>query len=143
MIGAAVIVCALVAGIFYAFSSFVMGALGRLEPPAGIAAMQSINVVVLRPSFFLAFFGAGVVVIAAAVGSPTPEVIGGGALYLVGCLGVTIVRNVPLKERLAGLDAASAEGAAFWQDYLRRWARWNSVRTAASLAAAIVLWFGR
>ena len=143
MIGAAVIVCALVAGIFYAFSSFVMGALGRLEPPAGIAAMQSINVVVLRPSFFLAFFGAGVVVIAAAVGSPTPEVIGGGALYLVGCLGVTIVRNVPLKERLACLDAASAEGAAFWQDYLRRWTRWNSVRTAASLAAAIVLWFGR
>ena len=143
MIGAAVIVCALVAGIFYAFSSFVMGALGRLEPPAGIAAMQSINVVVLRPSFFLAFFGAGVVVIAAAVGSPTPEVIGGGALYLVGCLGVTIVRNVPLNERLARLDAASAEGAAFWQDYLRRWTRWNSVRTAASLAAAIVLWFGR
>ena len=40
---------ALMAGTFFAFSTFVMGALGRLRPPAGIAAMQSINIVVINP----------------------------------------------------------------------------------------------
>jgi uncharacterized membrane protein len=44
--------CALVSGIFLAFSSFVMGALARISPPSGIAAMQAINVVVLNPGFW-------------------------------------------------------------------------------------------
>jgi uncharacterized membrane protein len=47
----------LIAGLFFAFSSFVMTALSRLPPPAGISAMQSINVAVLNPVFFAAFFG--------------------------------------------------------------------------------------
>lgn len=33
-----------VAGVFFAFSTFVMKALGHLSPPIGMAAMQSINV---------------------------------------------------------------------------------------------------
>src|SRR5207247_3508326 len=45
----------LVAGIFFAFSNFVMRALARI--PHGIAAMQSINVVVLNGWFFAVFFG--------------------------------------------------------------------------------------
>jgi len=39
----------LIAGAFFAFSTFVMGALGRLPAAHGIAAMQSINVVVINP----------------------------------------------------------------------------------------------
>ena len=39
---------ALMAGTFFAFSAFVMCALGRLRPATGIAAMRSINVVVIR-----------------------------------------------------------------------------------------------
>jgi len=35
--------CGLTAGVFFAFSSFVMKALGRIQPAQGIAAMQSIN----------------------------------------------------------------------------------------------------
>ncbi len=42
---------ALVGGVFFAFSSFVMKALARVPSPEGIAAMQSINVVVINPSF--------------------------------------------------------------------------------------------
>jgi uncharacterized membrane protein len=38
--------CRLIAG-FFAFSTFVMKALSRLRPGEGIAAMKSINVVVL------------------------------------------------------------------------------------------------
>jgi hypothetical protein len=43
---------ALIGGLFFAFSAFVMRALGRLPPAGGIAAMQSINVAVLNPVFF-------------------------------------------------------------------------------------------
>lgn len=35
--------CGLIAGVFFAFSTFVMSALARLQPAQGIAAMQSIN----------------------------------------------------------------------------------------------------
>jgi len=49
----------LVAGIFFAFSAFIMSALGRLSPAGGISAMQSINVVVLNPLFFAVFFRDG------------------------------------------------------------------------------------
>lgn len=49
--------CALLAGVFFAFSNFVMQALARLPPAHGIAAMQSINVTVLNRWFLLAFVG--------------------------------------------------------------------------------------
>src|SRR5215831_19362148 len=46
----------LVAGIFFAFSNFVMKALARVPPAQGVAAMQSINVVVLNKWFFVVFW---------------------------------------------------------------------------------------
>jgi uncharacterized membrane protein len=58
--------CALVAGIFFAFSTFVMKALGKLSPPQGVAAMQSINVAVINPWFLTAFFGTAVACVATA-----------------------------------------------------------------------------
>ena len=41
--------CGLNAGVFFAFSSFVMKALARLQPAQGIVAMQSINLVAVTP----------------------------------------------------------------------------------------------
>jgi uncharacterized membrane protein len=52
---------ALVAGIFFAFSTFVMQALGRIPAEQGITAMQSINITVINPLFMLAFLGTGAV----------------------------------------------------------------------------------
>ena len=49
--------CGLVAGVFFAFSSFVMPALARLDPAKGISAMQAINVMAVTPVFMLAFRG--------------------------------------------------------------------------------------
>ncbi len=43
---AAVLGSGLVAGIFFAFSTFVMRALGQLPQDQGIAAMKSINITV-------------------------------------------------------------------------------------------------
>jgi hypothetical protein len=57
-------------------------------------------------------------------------------IYLVGCIGVTMVCNVPLNNALQNVTAESRTGTAIWNDYLRRWTRWNHVRTASCIAAA-------
>jgi uncharacterized membrane protein len=56
----AAIGCGLVAGVFFAFSTFVMPALARLQPAQGIAAMQSINITAINPLFMLALLGTAV-----------------------------------------------------------------------------------
>src|SRR4026208_2560392 len=67
LIAATAIACAVVSGVFFAFSSFVMRALTRIPPEQGIAAMQSINIVVINPVFMTALFGTGIACAARAV----------------------------------------------------------------------------
>ncbi len=143
LIFAAVLGSGLVAGIFFAFSSFVMRALGQLRENQGIAAMKAINVTVLNPWFFLAFFGTGAVclpiaflALGSAAGIHRAYLLAGCALYLLGCVLVTMAFNVPLNNRLAAAEPESSGAEALWADYLSRWTLWNHVRTAASLAAA-------
>ena len=47
----------LIAGVFFVFSVSIMKALGRLPSAHGIAAMQSINDVIVNPVFLVAFLG--------------------------------------------------------------------------------------
>ena len=48
---------ALVGGVWFTFSGFVMPALARLPAAEGVAAMQSINVKAVTPPLMLAMFG--------------------------------------------------------------------------------------
>lgn len=139
----AVLGCGLIAGVFFAFSAFVMKALVRISPSQGIAAMQSINIVVLNRWFLGAFFGTGIVcvllVIASAVHWDRPGALWrlvGGALYVIGTLWVTIAFNVPRNNALAAVSPEGAPGAGVWARYVREWTAWNHVRTAAAMAAA-------
>jgi uncharacterized membrane protein len=59
----------LTAGVFFAFSVFVMKALASLPPAQGIAAMQTINVTVPNPWLLGTFFGTAVACILLACGS--------------------------------------------------------------------------
>lgn len=135
--------CGLIAGVFFAFSTFVMSALARLKPTQGIVAMQSINITVINPLFFTVLFGTAVACIFLAVFSLLRwhqpgafYLLVGSLLYLVGTMGVTIVFNVPLNEALAIVDPGSTEGANLWSRYLVNWTIWNHVRAVAALAAA-------
>ncbi|BAT61409.1 hypothetical protein GJW-30_1_03966 [Variibacter gotjawalensis] len=134
--------CGLVAGIFFAFSNFVMAGLERIPPEQGIAAMQSINVTVLNPLFLGLFTGTAILsaVIALVMlinwqGTTSLMVLAAAALYVLGCFGVTMAFNVPLNNALMAVQSGAA-ATEFWAHYLDRWVMWNSVRTAASLAAA-------
>jgi uncharacterized membrane protein len=145
LIFAAAIGSGLVAGIFFAFSSFVMAALGRLPSDHGIAAMNAINVTVINPLFFLAFFGTAALCLAASAGSVLRWTTSSGTLvllasviYLVGCIGVTMLRNVPLNNALAAVTMGTPEAAALWTRYLDEWTLWNTVRTVAPVISAVL-----
>jgi uncharacterized membrane protein len=138
--------CGLVAGVFFAFSSFVMAALKRLPAAEGIAAMQSINVLAVTPVFMTALFGTAAACLGLVVWAviswgeePSALVFAGGAIYLVGNIGVTIACNVPLNNRLATLHPQGADAAGHWTKYVTTWTARNHVRTSAALAAAALL----
>jgi len=140
---------AVVGGIFFAFSSFIMKALARVPAHEGIAAMQSINVVVLNPSFLGTFAGTALVSIFAvgvAVmnwGDPAAAwLLAGALLYLGGTFLLTGLGNVPLNDKLAAIVAADPRAAETWEHYLDKWTRLNTVRTIASLFAAAMFTVG-
>jgi len=140
---------ALIGGVFFAFSSFVMKALARVPSAEGIAAMQSINVVVLNPSFLGAFMGTAVLSLliagfaATGWGVPSaPWFLAGALLYIAGTFLVTVLGNVPLNDQLAAISAADSGSAAVWEHYLDRWTRLNTIRTIAAMAAALMFALG-
>jgi uncharacterized membrane protein len=138
--------CGLSAGALFAFSSFVMKALARLQPARGIAAMQSINVQAVTPAFMTALFGTAVACVAVAVwaladwhDSYGPYMLAGSGLYLAGTIGLTMGYHVPRNNALAGIEPTNPDAEAHWRRYVADWTRWNHVRVAAALAAAAAL----
>lgn len=133
----------LIAGVFFAFSAFIMKALAELPTEQGIAAMQRINVVVLNRPFLGVFVGTAILAVIcvatafASLGSmASVPLLAAGATYIVGSFGVTTVFNVPRNQRLARLDARSMEATAYWPVYIRKWLFWNHIRTIASAVSA-------
>jgi uncharacterized membrane protein len=147
---AALLGAALIGGIFFAFSTFIMKALGRVPSPEAIRAMQSINVTVLNPAVMGVFFGTAVLsialvalVLAHRTGDPLPHwFLVGGLNYALGTFLVTAWANVPLNNRLAITSPDEDTGRRFWSAYLKRWTFWNHVRTAAAVLAAFCFALG-
>jgi uncharacterized membrane protein len=148
-----IVLCALgaglTAGIFYAFSTFVMAALARLPPPEGIAAMNAINVTVINPWFMAVFMGTPLLCVAVAIlaflnwstpGSAT--ILIAAVLYVTGSFVVTMIFNVPLNDALAAVAPASPEGTTLWTRYLTDWTFWNHVRTTVPLLATALFIVG-
>ena len=140
---------ALIGGVFFAFSSFIMKALARVPAAEGIAAMQSINVVVLNRSFLGAFMGTTLLSIAVLVlvlsSGSLPSMMfftGGSIFYFVGTFLVTMLGNVPLNNQLAAVSATDPDATELWTHYLQRWTMLNHIRTVAAMLAASLFALG-
>lgn len=139
-----VLAYALLAGVFLAFSDFIMRALSRTSGTGGVETMQVINREVFRYVFiplFIAMAPVSLVIAAyggAVLGSgPGFVMMLAGLAYLMGCFGVTIRGNVPMNEALDRMDLAEAATLDYWVDtYLPRWTFWNTVRTIACMISA-------
>ena len=141
----AILGSAVIGGVFFAFSSFVMKALARMPSAEGIAAMQSINVTVLNPLFLGVFSGTAAVSVLIAVlamlsweAPGAPYFLAGAVLYVVGTFLVTGIGNVPLNNRLAAVSATDPEAVEVWAHYLQRWTMLNTVRTIAALVGVLM-----
>lgn len=145
----ALIGSALVAGIFFAFSSFIMKALARLPSSEGMAAMQSINIVVINPVFMAVFMGTTMISLVLVIFAlwaweipAAPYFLIGGLLYFVGTFLVTGMGNVPLNNQLAEMNANDPRASDIWQHYLVKWTWLNTIRTMCAAVAAMVILAG-
>jgi uncharacterized membrane protein len=138
--------CGVMAGVFFAFSAFVMKGLDRLSAPRAVAAMQEINAAALTPAFMAVFLGTALACVGLMLssifvwGEPSAVyLLLGGGLYLVFAFGLTIVYHVPRNEALARVEADGAEAKGHWARYFAGWTAWNHLRFAGSLAACAAL----
>jgi uncharacterized membrane protein len=135
--------CGLIAGLYFAFSAFIMASLERIPQAAGVTAMQSINRVILNSAFMPMFWGTTLASLALAVvgllrwgEAGALAMLMGGVIYVVGMFVFTVIFNVPLNNALDAVDPASTQAATVWARYLKDWTLWNTVRTVACLLAS-------
>lgn len=140
----AIVANGLVAGVFFAFSTFVMNGLARAPAPAGIAAMQGINLAAPTPLFMLALFGAALLGAALGVVAIIEWGTAAATYALIGAIAslvpmvLTGTYHVPRNNALAALDPVGAGAADHWSWYLREWTTWNHARTLGALVAAVM-----
>ena len=120
----AIIAYALVGGVFLAFSDFIMRSLSITGGLSGVETMQTINREVFRWIFmalFLSLAGVSVLVTIYAglslSGPASVLILSAGLIYLIGCFGVTIFRNVPMNEALAKMDLSSEATQDYWTKF--------------------------
>jgi len=131
-----------VAGIWFAFSTFVMQGLHKAGPTHGILTMQAINKTVLRAPSVIAMFGTaalclwlGIWAVRSWGDSSAAYVLGGAVLYIVGTVLVTGGGNEPLNHKVEKIHVHAADAAHRWNDFYAKWLAWNHVRLVATVAA--------
>lgn len=129
------------AGVFYAFSTYVMPALARLPASQGIATMNAINVAAPRP-FTIAQAGTAAISLGAVVAVLLDwdaaygwYVIAAAAIYVLSVVVLTGGYHVPRNNELARYESADRGGAEVWSRYLREWTAMNHLRALAPAVA--------
>lgn len=142
---AAAVLGGLTAGVFLAFSTFVVQGLARNPAPVAVAAMQGINVTAPHPLFMLPLFGGPLVGLAAAGATlaGAGDVSGGwvvaGALAgLVPAL-MTAGYHIPRNNALDRVDPAGPDAEAVWARYVREWVGGNHVRSLGALGGTVAM----
>lgn len=137
---AAVLSTGLMAGIYFAFSVFIMSAFKTIPDTSAAIAMNAINKVIVKSAFMPVFFGSSllaiVLVFLALDGERAGLIMLAGGVYILGMLLCTVLFNVPLNNRL--LKASFENQPGVWRNYVIEWTRWNHVRSISSLLAFIL-----
>lgn len=134
----------LAAGLLFGWLVSVIPGTRRVGDRTYVETMQTINVAIINPAFLVPFMLTPLFLGIAAVAQYRAGnvrrawMLGSAAgTYLVGVLGVTIGRNIPLNDALDAVDLVGASDdavAAERRSYERPWNRWHAVRTVASIA---------
>jgi hypothetical protein len=147
----AALLSGLVAGLLYGYACSVNLGLGKLDDIGYVSAMQSINVAIQNPVFFLAFMGLVLVLpystwLCYKQGdSPLWYImLAATLLYWVGVFGITALGNVPLNEALAKFELHSASAEAIQaqrKKFEQPWNTFHLIRTLASIVSFVLVLF--
>lgn len=139
---------AAVGGLFFAFSSFVMRGLNRVNPLDAIIAMRGINAEAqANAPFLVLFFGSALVALVVGIAAvvqlrkPGSGYLLVGAILAVIAVLVTAAFNVPLNDHLDTIDPRT-NAARAWHEYADPWTLWNHVRAVCPLVGAVLLTVG-
>jgi len=148
---AAAFLCALTAGLLFAFAVVVMPGIRDLPDRDFLRAFKGMDRVIQHnePRFLLVWVGSvlSLVValltgIGALAGAERLMLIGAAAVYLLCVQLPTIVVNIPLNNRLQALDLDALDAAALRaarNAFEERWTRWNAFRTVFAGLSAFAL----
>ncbi len=141
-----IVLTGLMAGIYFAFSVFIMQSLNTLSSLQAAQAMNAINDVIVNTLFLPLFFGstlwyAGLMVWTFSdwQGDRSLMVLAAATLYIVGMFAVTAFGNVPLNNRLKAQAKHDAALQSYWGEYQEAWTRLNHLRTVSCMAACALL----
>lgn len=137
----------MMAGFFYSYSVSVMPGLNHAEPKVAIAAMQSLNITIRNPTFFVTFF---LTIPVGLVGAlllwrkhqkrASIWLALACMIYLFGAVIPTGTINVPMNDAL-GLKSVPTDLAAasdLWKSYAPSWTFWNTFRTMTTMLALMI-----
>ena len=144
MLVVSIVSSGLAAGLLFGWLVSVIPGTRRVGDRTYVETMQTINVAIINPAFLIPFMLTPLFLGAAAfaqyrAGNVNRAWMLGAAAgtYLVGVLGVTIGRNIPLNDALDAFDLGGAtdrDVADQRRSYEGPWNRWHAVRTVASVA---------
>ncbi len=146
MITVLIVMTGVMAGIYFAFSVFIMKSLAGLPPVDGARAMNKINDVIINTVFLPLFFGStiwygGLIVWSIAHWGNSESLLRiiAAVIYILGMFVVTAFGNVPLNNRLKNSEVDETTLARVWLQYLRQWTLLNHVRTVSCIVACAIL----
>jgi uncharacterized membrane protein len=120
----------LLAGIYFAFAVAIMPALHRLPDDVYVRVFNQINEVIVNPFFMIAFLGAPLTALLVLRWDHGPLAIAAAGTAVL-ALVITVLANIPLNNALAEGGTRAA--------FETPWLIWHAVRTAAALAAVVLL----
>jgi uncharacterized membrane protein len=140
----ATVTMGLITGAFALYAHTIMPGLKTTDDRTFVAAFQAMDRAIINPWFMATgFIGALLFTLAATLTNlgrdPLPWVAAALVLYLIAVV-ITIAVNVPLNDAIKAAGLGDVEGARE-QFHEARWAAWNLVRVATSVAAfACLAW---
>lgn len=131
---------ALMSGVYFTFSTFVMSGLEHLGARERVRAMQAFNAGAPR-ALGLPLGATAVVALAlTGLGVADLDVAGAswrlaGALAYLASFALTAGYHVPRNNRLDRVDPATDDAAAAWTAYAPGWKAWNHLRTLSAVSS--------
>lgn len=135
------ILTGLSAGFFFAWSATVIPGTKTVSDKTYLETMQNINKKIINPIFFIMFFGPALLLIYSAI-DLDPTKVSAAIAYLIGPIGITMTRNVPLNDTLEAKDLSQMseiEEKDFRKNYEAKWNFWHYTRTAISVISFVLV----